>query len=188
VSLVTVLGIALALAMDAFAVTLGIGAALKRLAPVQTLRLAVSFGLFQFGMPLLGWAAGRSVLPLIEAVDHWVAAGLLFIVGGRMVYDSFRTRETGRQGSQDPTRGLNLLILALATSIDALAVGLSLAMLSVPILYPALVIGAVAFAATLLGARLGPVLGRLAGKRAELAGALVLFAIAVKILIDHLGL
>jgi putative Mn2+ efflux pump MntP len=187
VSLAAVLGIALALAMDAFAVTLGIGAALKRLTPIQSLRLAFSFGFFQFGMPLLGWAVGRSVLPLIEAVDHWVAAGLLFLVGGRMVYESFRAQDTGRRGSQDPTRGLNLLLLAVATSIDALAVGLSLALLSVPILYPALVIGAVAFGMTLLGTRLGPVLGRLAGKRAELAGALVLFAIAIKILMEHLG-
>ncbi|MGB2905873.1 MAG: manganese efflux pump MntP family protein [Candidatus Aminicenantaceae bacterium] len=185
-SFAAVFGIALALAMDAFAVTLGIGAALKRLTSSQSLRLAFSFGLFQFGMPLLGWAAGRSILPLIEAVDHWVAAGLLFLVAGRMAYDSFHSQETDRPGPQDPTRGLNLLLLAVATSIDALAVGLSLAMLSVPILYPALVIGAVAFAMTLVGARIGPVLGRLAGKRAALAGALVLFAIAIKILIDHL--
>jgi len=185
-SFAAVFGIALALAMDAFAVSLGISAALKRLTTRQSLRLAFSFGLFQFGMPILGWAAGRSILPLIEAVDHWVAAGLLFLVGGRMVYDSFRSQETDRPGPQDPTRGLNLLLLAVATSIDAMAVGLSLAMLSVPILYPALVIGAVAFAMTLVGARIGPVLGRLAGKRAELAGALVLFAIAVKILINHL--
>ncbi len=172
--------------MDAFAVTLGIGAILKRLTPLQSLRLACSFGLFQFGMPLLGWAAGRFILPLIEAVDHWVAAGLLVLVGGRMVYDSFRSQEKDRQGLRDPTRGLNLLLLAMATSVDALAVGLSLSMLSVPILYPAMVIGGVAFAMTLIGARIGPVLGRLAGKRAELAGALVLFAIAIKILVDHL--
>jgi len=173
--------------MDAFAVTMGIGAALKRLKPAQSLRLAFSFGLFQFGMPLLGWAAGRSVLPLIEAVDHWVAAGLLFLVGGRMVYDAFRSQKIDKPGPRDPTRGLKLLLLAVATSIDALAVGLSLAMLSVSILIPALVIGIVAFTLSLLGARLGPVLGRLAGKRAELAGALVLFVIAVKILVDHLG-
>ena len=184
-SFAAVLGIGLALAMDAFAVTLGIGAALKRLTTRQSLRLAFSFGLFQFGMPLLGWAAGRSMLPLIEAVDHWVAAGLLFLVSVRMVHGSLRTRDAGPPPG-DPTRGLNLLLLAVATSIDALAVGLSLAMLSVPILYPALVIGGVAFAMTLVGARIGPVLGRLSGKRAELVGALVLFAIAIKILVDHL--
>jgi putative Mn2+ efflux pump MntP len=187
VSFATVLGIALALAMDAFAVTLGIGAALKRLTAVQSLRLACSFGVFQFGMPLLGWLAGRSLLSLIEAVDHWVAAGLLVLVGGRMAYGSFRPRETDTPASRDPTLGPNLLLLSVATSIDALAVGLSLSMLNVPILNPALVIGAVAFAMTLLGARLGPMFGRLAGKRAELAGALVLLAIAAKILVEHLG-
>jgi putative Mn2+ efflux pump MntP len=95
-----------------------------------------------------------------------------------------------RAGTEDPdpTRGLSLLLLSVATSIDALAVGLSFALLDEPILIPALVIGAVAFAMTLLGARIGPVLGRLAGRRAELAGALVLVAIAGKILIDHLQL
>ncbi len=185
-NLITVLGISLALAMDAFAVALGLSAARRGLTALQSLRLAIAFGLFQFGMPLMGWAAGRTVLSLIEAVDHWVAAGLLFLVACRMVYESFQSHAPEVSDSADPTRGLSLIVLSVATSIDALAVGLSLALLQVPILYPALVIGLVALAMTLVGTRIGPVLGRLAGKRAGLVGAAVLCFIAVKILIDHL--
>lgn len=185
-SFITILGIALALAMDAFAVALGLSAARTGLSWFQSLRLAIFFGLFQFGMPLLGWAAGRTILSLIEAVDHWVAAGLLFLVAGRMVYESLQSHAPEASSSSDPTRSLSLIVLSVATSIDALAVGLSLALLQVPILYPALVIGLVALVMTLLGTRIGPVLGRLAGKRAGLVGAAVLCIIAIKILIDHL--
>ena len=172
--------------MDAFAVALGLSAARTKLTGFQSLRLAVCFGLFQFGMPLVGWAAGRSVLSLIEAVDHWVAAGLLFLVAGRMVYESIQSDKPDVDTTADPTRGWSLLVLSVATSIDAWAVGLSFALLQVPILYPALVIGLVALTMTLLGTRIGPVLGRLAGKRAGLVGAAVLSFIAVKILIEHL--
>ena len=186
-SLITVIGISLALAMDAFAVALGLSAARRGLTALQSLRLAFSFGLFQFGMPFVGWAAGRTVLSLIEAVDHWAAAGLLFLVAGRMVYESLQSHAPEASSSADPTRGLSLLVLSVATSIDALAVGLSLALLQVPILYPALVIGLVALVMTILGTRIGPVLGRLAGRRAGLVGAAVLCSIAIKILIEHLS-
>ncbi len=185
-SFFTILGIALALAMDAFAVSMGLSAARMGLSGFQSLRLAMFFGLFQFGMPLVGWAAGQTVLSFIENVDHWVAAGLLCLVAGRMVYESLRTDIPKASSPADPIRGLSLLVLSVATSIDALAVGLSLALLQVPILYPALVIGLVALVLTLLGTRIGPVLGRLAGKRAGLVGAFVLCVIAIKILIDHL--
>ena len=185
-SVAAVLGIALALALDAFAVTLGIGAARRGLTPGQSLRMASAFGAFQFGMAFLGWAAGRSILPLIESVDHWLAAGLLVLVAARMGWESLKAPDASRPEGRDPTRGINLLLLAVATSLDALAVGLSFGLLEIAILPPALVIGGVAFGMTLAGARLGPVLGRLAGKRAELFGALVLLAIAAKILLDHL--
>ena len=138
-------------------------------------------------MPLAGWAAGRSILPLIQKVDHWLAAGLLCLVAGRMVYAFFtKASGSGDAGSSDPFTLPNLILLSVATSIDALAVGLSLALLEVPILFPALIIGIVAFALTLIGARLGLILGRIAGRWAELAGAVVLLVIAGKILCDHL--
>jgi putative Mn2+ efflux pump MntP len=186
-NLLLVLGIALALAMDAFAVSLGLSCALKGLTAAQSLRLALHFGLFQFGMPILGWFAGTRVVGLIERVDHWVAAGLLAFVGGRMIYESLHLSEEEKAGRPDQTRGRPLLLLAVATSIDLLAVGLSLGVVEVPVLVPALIIGLVCFVVTLAGAKLGPVVGRVLGKRAELAGGLVLIGIGVRILVQHLS-
>jgi putative Mn2+ efflux pump MntP len=181
-----VLALALALAMDAFAVSVGVSLMHKGLTGGQTFRLSTSFGLFQFIMPVLGWVAGRNILKLIEKYDHWLAAGLLVFIGGRMILESFRGGEYSAEKSSDQTRGFSLVMLSVATSLDALAVGLSLAALHVPIIYPAAVIGVVAFLVTAAGTRIGPALGRLIGKRAEFAGGLVLVLIAVKILADHL--
>ncbi|MBM3292986.1 MAG: manganese efflux pump [Candidatus Aminicenantes bacterium] len=183
-----VLALALALAMDAFAVSVGASLAMRGCTPLQTLRMAGSFGLFQFLMPLLGWTAGRTVSRAIASFDHWVAAGLLVFVAGRMAVGAFRGKgDGGASACPDLTRGGRLLILSLATSLDALAVGLSLAALRVSVVYPAAVIGAICFLLTAAGTRIGPALGRWAGKRAELAGAAVLIVIAAKILLDHLS-
>ncbi len=188
-SFLVVLGIALALAMDAFAVAVGVGLSLRGCSSRQTLRLAGSFGLFQFVMPILGWAAGRSVVGLIQNYDHWLAAGLLVFIGGRMILEAVKREESRPEGAAcpDPTRGGRLLVLSLATSIDALAAGLGLAALGARVVYPALVIGLVAFVLTAAGAKLGPLAGRWAGRWAEVAGGVVLLGIAAKILVEHLG-
>ncbi len=180
-----VLGVALALSMDAFAVSIGLSLAPSGLTRSQTFRLAFHFGLFQFVMPVLGWAAGRSIIRLIESYDHWVAAGLLVFVGGKMIIESFHKEEHLERKTRDVTKGLSLLVLSLATSLDALAVGLSFAALRVPIVYPAVIIGVVCFTITAIGTKVGPVFGKLAGKWAEMAGGAVLILIAVKILLDH---
>ncbi len=181
-----VLGLAFALAMDAFAVSLGLGLNLVRASAVQTLRLALFFGVFQFLMPVIGWGAGTTVIGLIERFDHWVAFALLLGVGGKMIVESFRGAGTVKVRKSDPTRGFSLLVLSVATSLDSLAVGLSLAALRVAIVYPAAVIGVVAFLMTVIGMKLGPLVGRVVGKRAELAGGLILILIGIKILADHL--
>jgi len=183
------LAIALAMAMDTFAVTIGVSLAMKGCSPSQTLRLAGSFGLFQFFMPIVGWAAGRTVVDLIRNFDHWIAAGLLVFVAGKMIFEALEKRKSEETAAScpDKTRGGRLLLLSLATSIDALAVGLSLAALNVPVVYPAVVIGVVTFFVSALGTKIGPVLGRWVGKGAEIAGGLVLLAIAAKILIEHLS-
>lgn len=181
----TLLGIAVGLAMDAFAVALGVGLALATVTRRQAFRLSWHFGLFQFLMPVLGWLAGRTVERQIAAVDHWLAFALLAGIGGKMLY------EAGRGGTEpraagDPTRGWSLLALSVATSVDALAVGLSLGLLRVRIWYPAAVIGVVAALLTAAGLRLGKRLGAIFGRRMEALGGVVLLAIGAKILLEHL--
>jgi putative Mn2+ efflux pump MntP len=180
----TLLGIALALAMDAFAVALGAGLALERLTGRHLFRLGFHFGLFQALMPVVGWLAGLTVRHWIEAYDHWLAFGLLAFVGGKMLHEALH--EGGEEGEPtDPTRGMSLVLLSLATSIDALAVGLTLAMLQVSIWLPAVVIGLVAGALTVAGMLLGRRVGAAWGPRVEIAGGLVLLGIGVKILLEH---
>jgi putative Mn2+ efflux pump MntP len=186
-SFVFILGIAVALAMDCFAITLGLACGVRGLTMKQAARMAAYFGGFQFVMPVLGWLAGDSLLGLIESFDHWVAFGLLALIGGRMIYESFEMSEEDKACRPDQTRGSRLLLLALATSIDALAVGLSLGVVRTSILYPAAIIGVTSFAMTVLGAKLGPVVGRVVGRRAELLGGLILIGIGAKILIEHLA-
>jgi putative Mn2+ efflux pump MntP len=182
-----VFAVALALAMDVFAVSVGIILSLETITKRQTLRLASLFGFFQFMMPLIGWYGAQNILMrYIEPFDHWVAFSLLAIIGGKMIYESFKHGKRIKNINTDPTKGLSLLVLSVATSIDALAVGLSLAALHVAILYPACIIGLVAFFMTVLGVKIGPLLGRLVGKRAELSGGLILILIGVKTLLDHL--
>ena len=181
-----VLSIALALAMDAFTVSVGISLRSEKGDMRQAMRLSFSFGFFQFIMPILGWLAGTKVLPLIQAFDHWVAFGLLLIIGCRMIRESLRTQKKPKQEKRDPTKGWSLVLLSLATSIDALAMGLTFVALGEEILFPAVLIGVVAFLMTLMGTKLGPLLGQIVGRRAELLGGLILVLIGIKILIDHL--
>ena len=182
-----IFSIALALAMDAFAVSIGISLSQKKLMVHQTLRLAFSFGLFQFLMPILGWLAGKSILVYIHTVDHWIAFFLLGFIGAKMIYESFSETEFKRGSKTDSTRGLPLLVLSIATSIDALAVGLSFAVLSVSVIPASIIIGLVAFVMSVIGVKIAPVLGKIVGKGAELAGGMVLIAIGIKILVDHMG-
>jgi putative Mn2+ efflux pump MntP len=181
----SLLAVALALAMDAFAVAIVTGLSLSPLSKRHVFRLSFHFGLFQALMPLLGWAAGTAVYRYISSLDHWVAFGLLAFVGARMMLASFRGDEEKRATS-DPTSGWDLVLLSVATSIDALAVGLSLAMIGSRILVPALVIGVVAAVITALGMVLGRKIGALWGKRVEAAGGIVLIAIGVRILLQHI--
>lgn len=182
-----VLAVAFALAMDAFAVSVGISLRPEGLTKKQTFRMAFHFGFFQFMMPLLGWQATRSILlDFIEPVDHWVAFGLLLIIGAKMIFEFMRPGKETRENQKDATKGFSLLMLSVATSIDALAVGMSLAAIQVAILYPAVVIGVIASGMTFLGTRTGPLLGRLVGRAAELLGGSILILIGIKILLEHL--
>jgi len=188
-SLLNIIAIAVALAMDAFAVAIATGVRLKRVSLRQFFRLAWHFGLFQAMMPVMGWAAGLTVRESIERYDHWIAFGLLAFVGINMIREAFKLEEDA-QDKHDPTRGLTLVMLSVATSIDALAVGLTISMLQVAIWFPALIIGLVAGAFTVVGLHLGKSVGsaeRLSPV-AEVLGGLVLLGIGVKILFEHKAL
>ena len=183
--LLEILAIAVGLAMDAFAVSLAAGAGAYVNRPRPAVRLAFHLGLFQFMMPVLGWYLGSQTVAAVASVDHWVAFGLLAFVGTRMVKSGFSHGEGPHD--TDPSRGLTLVSLSVATSIDALAVGISLALLQVDIWYPSVVIGVVTSALSLIGLRLGAHLSRRFGKGMEIAGGILLILIGLRILVEHLG-
>ena len=182
--IVTLLLIAVGLSMDAFAVAIGIGVMFREPTFRQIFRLSFHFGLFQALMPVIGWAAGLSVEKLIETYDHWIAFALLAIIGGKMIYESFHEDE--KELSCDPTKGMSLLLLSIATSIDALAVGFSLALLRVSIWFPSCVIGIVTLLITVTGMLLGKRLGALFGRRVSILGGVILLLIGIRILIEHM--
>jgi putative Mn2+ efflux pump MntP len=176
--------IALSMAMDAFAVCLGTGTQEQTSGTRPAFRLAFHFGLFQFLMPILGWFAGTTIVSYIYAFDHWIAFGLLAFVGIRMIRSGLNTN--GEEEKKDPSRGWTLVLLSIAVSIDALAIGFSLALVGVTIWYPAVVIGVVTGIISWLGIYLGNRLGQRFGKRMEIVGGIVLLIIGIRILITHL--
>ena len=179
------LGISVGLAMDALAVSIVAGLTVALVTPRHVFRLAFHFGLFQFMMPIFGWLAGREFVAYVSAYDHWVAFGLLAAVGGKMLWEARTEKEPDLKG--DPTRGLMLVTLSVATSIDALAVGLSMAFLRVSVWFPSVVIGIVAATLSTVGILFGSRLGSRWGRRAEAAGGCILILIGVRILASHLG-
>jgi putative Mn2+ efflux pump MntP len=180
----TVLLLAVGLAMDCFAVSLGLGTTGYITRPRPALRLAFHFGLFQALMPILGWAGGYSIERIIRDFDHWIAFGLLAFIGLRMIRAGLSPEDGVRL--QDPSRGRNLVMLSIATSIDALAVGLSLAALRVTILYPAVVIGVTTLALSLAALFAGRRLGTALGHRMQILGGLILLGIGLRVLLSHL--
>lgn len=181
----TILGIAVALAMDAFAVAIATGVSLKNVSLRQTFRLSWHFGLFQALMPVLGWLLGDSVQGYVEIYAHWVAFGLLVLVGGNMLREAFDADDENTQ-KRDTTKGMTLVMLSLATSIDAFAVGLSISLLQVSIIYPAIVIGIVAGLFTVAGLHLGKRAAEFTrlSPVAEVIGGLVLLLIGINILYE----
>jgi putative Mn2+ efflux pump MntP len=177
--------IALSMSMDAFAVCLGAGTQAGTNGRRPTFRLAFHFGLFQFLMPVLGWLAGTTVERYIAGFDHWIAFGLLAFVGVRMLWSGFHPEKDDRK--DDPSRGWTMVLLSIAVSIDALAIGLSLGLIGVTIWYPAVVIGVVTGLVSWLGLRLGNRLSERFGERMEILGGLVLLGIGLRILVSHLA-
>ena len=171
--------------MDAVAASISSSmTAARRVSWPQAVKMAASFGLFQAIMPALGYACGVAFRGWVEAVDHWVAFALLGLIGAKMIYES---RRGSGDSQSDPFRTSRLLLLSVATSIDALAVGVSFSLLGVPLLATIVVIGMVTFALCLPAVWLGKRLGTSVAKRAELLGGTVLIIIGLKILVEHLS-
>ena len=185
----SILLIALGLSMDAFAVSISAAMVIRSLRVRHIIRASFSFGAFQFLMPVLGWLVGQSFEEIIRDYDHWLAFGLLALIASRMIWGAFHS-EGSDNSSVDITRRSPLLALSVATSIDALAVGLSLAFLGTRIIYPSLIIGVVTFLICMLGFYIGKRASRLLETRLErgmeMIGGLNLLAIGVRILVSHL--
>lgn len=180
----TIILIAVGLAMDCFAVSLGIGTTATARRPRSIFRLVFHFGLFQGLMTILGWLLGSTIVGYISTFDHWIAMALLGYVGGKMIWEGIHPEE--EQKTSDPSRGRHLILLSIATSIDALAVGLSIAMLDVNVIYASLVIGAVSLILSLIGLMTGNFLGTKFGKRMEILGGIILIGIGLRVVITHL--
>lgn len=203
--LLSIILIAFGLSMDAFAVSVTNGITIRNLKPGHALRIGAYFGGFQALMPLIGWAVGSQFRNYIVNIDHWVAFGLLAFIGIKMIREAWEHNEDSDESKKDNleevaiskqisedggsqlTRG-RLLILAVATSIDALAVGVSFAFLSVSILGASTVIGLITFAVCVIGVLIGKRFGSLLKKKAEIAGGFILVFIGLKILFEHMDI
>jgi len=183
VSLTAIVLIAFGLAMDAFAVSVASGITVKRQKIRSALKFGLFFGSFQVIMPIAGWLAGIRLKGFITDIDHWVAFGLLAFIGCKMIYESFKLKEKEETASY----GINvMLLLSVATSIDALAVGLSFAFLEISIATPVIIIGLVTFAMSFIGIFIGNTVGHFFERKLEALGGLILIGIGIKILLEHL--
>lgn len=182
--LIEIIIIAVSLAMDAFAVCISAASTGMICDKRAMFRLSFHFGLFQFMMPVIGWFIGLSILTYIAFIDHWIAFALLAYVGIKMIQQSLKNNELNHQSN--PSKGMNLVLLSVATSIDALAVGLSIGILDIEIWYPSFLIGVITAGLSLVGIQLGQKLGKRFGKRMELLGGIILIIIGSRILVTHL--
>lgn len=181
--LVNICGIGVGLSMDAFAVSISCGLIIKNLRKRNAFKIGAFFGGFQAIMPVIGWFAGVNVRKLIGGLDHWVAFGLLSIVGARMIHEALKQEECGEK--MNPLDTKTLLILSIATSIDALAVGLSFAFLEISIILPVIIIGLITFTISFAGVLGGKKIGQGCRKKVEIVGAIILILIGLKIFIQH---
>ena len=182
--LFSILFIAFGLAMDAFAVSITKGLTIKNLKVKDAFVIALFFGMFQAFMPILGWLAGVGLNEIISSIDHWVAFILLSAIGCKMIYESTKIE---KNQNQDKSITLSiLLVLSIATSIDALAVGVSFALLTIPILLPSIIIGFVTFSLSFIGVYIGNRKGHFFEGKIEIIGGIILILIGLKILIEHM--
>lgn len=184
-SIYTLFGISLALAMDAFTVTFGVSLTGKVADIKKILRLSITFGLFQFIMPVIGFYIGTRFVEYYREIGHWVGFGLLFLIGSKMIYDSYRRYDIS-MGTKDPTTGIRLIGLSIGTSIDAFSMGVTFSAFGQSILFPAILIGAVTMIVCFIGGILAPVIGRRLGRISGVVGGLLLIGIGFILLFEHI--
>ena len=193
-SYITIFGLSIGLAMDSFAVSISYGCSPKKISVRDMFIIAGFFGAFQAFMPIIGWYLGKFFEELIQDYDHWIAFGLLAYIGIKMIIDGIKDDDDSDDDSMKES-GINsgnfidikrLFILSVATSIDSLAVGLSLSILGSPIFIPAMIFGLAAFTFSIIGIRAGIRLRAILGRKAEIFGGIVLVAIGIKILLEHI--
>lgn len=183
--------IGVALSMDAFAVSVCKGLASKTIDWNRAFVVALSFGVFQAVMPLIGWLLGESVQWLIEPVDHWIACALLAGIGAKMIWDAFHDEDDDDAGAESADAKsflVELLLLSIATSIDAFVVGISFSMAQIPIVEAMVIIGITTFVLCLVGYGVGNRFGARFEKPATIAGGIVLILLGIKIVLEHLGM
>lgn len=181
--------IGIGLSMDAFAVSICKGLMMERVNKKQAAVIGLYFGGFQALMPLIGWFLGIRFQKYITSVDHWIAFGLLAFLGGKMIFEAVRDKDEVEIGEKDlPLDHKQMLLLAVATSIDALAVGITFAFLDTPIAAAVAIIGCTTFALSVFGVFVGNFFGTRYRKKAEIAGGTILMLIGLKILLEHLGI
>ena len=176
--------VAIGLCFDTFAVSISSGIAKQEIVFKDALKIALTLAFFQSAMPLAGWSLGEQVKQYISEFDHWIAFGILTILGIKMILESFKNED---EKEFNPLNPWILVSMAIATSLDALAVGLSFSLISIPIILSVLIIGFVTFFASMLGILFGKKTGKGFGKKIEIAGGLILIAIGIKILIEHIA-
>lgn len=181
---ITIILLAVALAVDAFAVSIACGMAIKDLRIKHSLIIASWFGLFQAVMPLLGWLGGVKLRGFIVQIDHWMVFGLLVFIGSKMIYEAFRIEAV--ENRSDPMDTAVLFSLSIATSIDAFAAGVSFALLNIGVVTPVIIIGLITFIMSFTGVWIGDRGSHFFEKKMEMAAGIVLIAIGLKVLISHL--
>lgn len=184
IQLVTFLLIGIGLSLDSFAVSVSCGLMKREISFVQAVAVACSFAFFQAAFPVIGWFIGSTVNNLISSVDHWISFSLLAIAGVNMIIEG--TKENGSLTDFNPFKLSVLIGLSVATSIDALVVGLSFGFLDIPILLPAIVIGIVTFVASMLGMLFGKYIPAKRSRQSLILGGVILVSIGIKILVEHL--
>lgn len=183
INLLTIILIGIGLSMDAFAVGISCGLIKNEIKIKFSLKISSFFGVFQFGMVFLGFLTGKSFINKIKDYDHWLAFLILFLIGLKMIYESFKNTDERKINPEDLK---TLFIFSIATSIDAFAIGISLSLLKISILVPSIIIGLITFILSLISVYLGCVFGKIIRKGTEIIGGLILISVGIKILLEHI--